>query len=101
MPDMREMRNHLFDVLKGLKNGSIKVETAKTINETAQVLINSAKVEVDFLKVTNGNVGSGFIPVPDLAPKAGRLPLPDGYTAHGVKQVECVPGATITTHKMR
>lgn len=101
MPDINAMRTDLFDVLRGLKNGSIDVATAKAINETAQVLINSAKVEVDFLKVTNGKAGSGFIPVPDATSSPARPALPPGHTANGVKDVKHVPGATITTHTMR
>jgi len=97
MPDINEMRTHLFDVLRGLKNKSIDVATAKAMNETAQVLINSAKVEVDFLKATGSKSGSRFIFVTD----SPRPSLPPGHTAQGIKQVEAVPGGTVTTHKIR
>jgi hypothetical protein len=101
MPDINEMRTHLFDVLKGLKNGSVDVATAKAMNETAQVLVNSAKVEVDFLKTTDSKIGSGFFPIQILPTKEPYASLPTGYTAHGTKQIEEIPGGTITTHKMR
>ena len=96
MPNISTLRSHLFATLEGLRNGSIEVDKAHAINETAQVLINSAKAEVDFMKVTGNKTASGFIPV-DETPSL----LPTGHTAHGVKQIEHVPGATVTTHRMR
>lgn len=96
MPNISTLRSHLFATLEGLRNGSVEVDKARAINETAQVLINSAKAEVDFMKATGNKTASGFIPV-DEPPSN----LPHGHTAHGIKQVEHVPGATITTHHMR
>jgi hypothetical protein len=46
------------------------------IAETAQVIINSAKVEVDFIRATGNPGGSGFIPLAErqsLAPPPPRL----------------------------
>lgn len=64
--NIETLREHLFDALKGLKDGSIKVETAKTMSEVAQTIINSAKVEVEHAKAT-GAKGSGFLEKkPDL-----------------------------------
>ena len=39
----------------------MEIERARAINDTAQVLINTAKVEVDFIKAT-GNSDTSFIP---------------------------------------
>jgi hypothetical protein len=39
----------------------LDIERAKAIADVAQVIVNSAKVEVDFLKVSGGR-GSNFIP---------------------------------------
>ena len=47
-----EMRQILFNAMNGLKDGSVQLETAKGIGQIAQVVINSVKVEVDFLKLT-------------------------------------------------
>ena len=59
---MVDLRNHLFATLEALqdKESPMDIERAKTISGVAQTLINSAKVEVDFLKVAPG-VGTGFI----------------------------------------
>ena len=69
--DVTELRAHLFDVLRGLKDGSVKVETAKAVNETAQTIINSARVEIDALEIIGGQ-GTGFIPLP--APPENNTP---------------------------
>jgi hypothetical protein len=60
---IEDLRNHLFATLEALqdKEKPMELERAKAIAEVAQTLINSAKVEVEFLEVTGGN-GSGFIP---------------------------------------
>lgn len=72
--DIAELRSHLFDTLRGLKNGEMDIDRAKAINDTAQTIINSAKVEVDFVRAT-GAKGSGF-----LLPGESKPPLPPGVT---------------------
>jgi hypothetical protein len=54
------LREHLFDTLKGIKDGSMTVDQAKVMGEVGQVLINSAKVEVDYIRANNGGK-SNFI----------------------------------------
>lgn len=58
---LSDLRGHLFDTIRKLKDGTADIATAKTIADLAQVVINSAKVEVDFLKVTGEKKGTGFI----------------------------------------
>lgn len=57
-----DLRNHLFATLEALqdKENPMEIGRAKVISDVAQTIINSAKVEVDFLKVTDG-AGTGFI----------------------------------------
>ena len=50
--DITELREILFDTLRGLKDKSTDIEHAKAISDTAQVIINSAKVEVDHARHT-------------------------------------------------
>lgn len=59
-----DLRNHLFATLEALQDQDqpMPVDRAKAIADVAQVLVNSAKVEVDLLRVTGGDAGSGFIP---------------------------------------
>jgi hypothetical protein len=63
---MTDLRNHLFEVIERLKDPEeadrMNIETARQITETAQVIVNSAKVEVDFLKAIDAPFqGTGFI----------------------------------------
>ena len=99
MNDITELRAHLFETLRGIKDGSVKTETAQAINATAQSIINTAKVEVDFIKTAGGN-GSGFIPGANDAP-ARSITSTTTDTATGTKTVTQLPnGATITRHKL-
>lgn len=66
--NINSLRSILFDTMRGIKDGSIDVEKAKTISDIGQVIINSAKVEVDAMRAT-GSEGSGFIPAALPDPK--------------------------------
>lgn len=61
--DVDELRKHLFETLRALRDEKhpMDIERAKAISDTAQTIINSAKVEVEFIKNVGG-AGSGFIP---------------------------------------
>jgi hypothetical protein len=67
MPKNRieDLRNHLFAALEGLADTEkpMELERARAIADVAKVVIESAKVEVSFLKVVDGGRGSGFMPV--------------------------------------
>jgi hypothetical protein len=77
---VEDLRNHLFETLEALKDKDkpMEIERARTIAGVAQVIVNSAKVENDFMKITGSN-GSGFIPLPAPAePAPGRPRLVKG-----------------------
>lgn len=77
--NINDLRTHLFDALKGLKDKSMDIETAKAISDISQVIVNSAKVEVDYAKAT-GSKGSGFLG------KAEELPQGiTGITQHRIR----------------
>lgn len=61
---IEDLRNHLFATIEALldEDNPMDIARAKAVSNAAQALINSAKVEVDFLRVTGGIEGSGFIP---------------------------------------
>lgn len=61
--DITELRGHLFDTLRALKDKDkpLEIERARAVSDVAQTIINTVKVEVDFVKAT-GHKGSGFIP---------------------------------------
>lgn len=66
---IEDLRNHLFETLEALKDkdNPMPLDRAETIGHVAQAIINTAKVEVEFLKVTGGGTGTGFIPPDPLA----------------------------------
>jgi hypothetical protein len=58
-----DLRNHLFSVLEELTDpeSTYDIAKAKVVADVAQVIINSAKVENQYLKIIGGTHGSGFI----------------------------------------
>ncbi len=67
--NLDEVRDILMDTMRALKAGTLDIERATAIRETGQTLINSAKVEVDFLKVTGSQNETGFITEAGHRPK--------------------------------
>jgi len=62
--DLREL---LFATIEGVKGGTLDLEKAKVIGDLSQVIVNTAKVEVDYAKAT-GQKGSGFLDQPKQLP---------------------------------
>ena len=62
MNDITALRTHLFDAIEGIKNKTMSIEQAKAIADISQTVINSAKVEVDYVKAISGKCSSGFLP---------------------------------------
>lgn len=60
---MLDLRRHLFATLEALQDEEkpMELDRARVIAEVAQTLVNSAKVEVDFLRVTGKPEGSPFL----------------------------------------
>ena len=54
---INDLRNHLFEVIEMLKDdeqNSMTIEKAKAIVDVSQAIINTAKVEVDYIRATDG-----------------------------------------------
>ena len=65
---IEDLRNHLFAQIEKLSDEELKGDTLKeeikrseAISGLADQIIQSAKVEVRFMEITNGD-GTGFIP---------------------------------------
>ena len=73
---IEDLRNHLFATLEALspdQENPMDIGRAKAITEVAQAVINSAKVEVEYLRVRNGAApGTAFFPS-DATPPNPRL----------------------------
>lgn len=59
---IEDLRNHLFATLEALQDEDkpMDIERARAVADVSRVLIDSAKVEVEFLRVTGGE-GTGFM----------------------------------------
>tara|TARA_R110000868_G_C10760296_1_gene753877 strand:+ start:700 stop:942 length:243 start_codon:yes stop_codon:yes gene_type:complete len=63
-----DLRNHLFEIIEMLKDeeaNSMTIEKAKAIADISQVIINTAKLEIQFIQTTDQMEGmfktTGFI----------------------------------------
>jgi hypothetical protein len=76
---LNDLRETLFSTLQAVKDGTLDLDRARAVNEIGKTLIDSAKVEVDYLRTAGGGESS-FI---DSAIGSGNLPeqLPNGITA--------------------
>lgn len=61
---IEDLRNHLFETLEALKDDEkpMDIARAKAVADVARVIVDSAKVEVEFVKATSSAKGTGFLP---------------------------------------
>ena len=71
---MSDLRDHLFEAMERLKDAGEnslllerELKRAKAVSEVAQTIINSAKVEVEYLEVTGALEASEFLKPPERA----------------------------------
>ncbi len=62
---IEDLRNHLFATLEALQdeNKPMDIDRAMAIKDVAQVIVNSAKVEVDFIRAKGGDKESAFMQI--------------------------------------
>jgi hypothetical protein len=60
---IEDLRNHLFATIEALldEENPMDIERARAVSDVAQVVINSAKVEVMYMRLTGTNA-TNFIP---------------------------------------
>ena len=77
---IEDLRDHLFATLEALQDEDKPMDLARAsaVADVARAVIESAKVEVEFLKVTGQVEGTGFIPVEAENESAQRLRLAGG-----------------------
>ena len=56
-----DLRNHLFLALEKLHDKEIDIDTALAIAEVSKAIIDTAKVEVQYLKAIESNSPSKFL----------------------------------------
>lgn len=75
---IEDLRDHLFETLEALKDDEkpMDIKRAQAIAHVARTIIDSAKVEVEFLKVTGATRSTNFLPIenerPTLPARAAR-----------------------------
>lgn len=99
-PHMTQLREHLLGTLADLRNreNPMEPDRARAVAQVASVLVDTAKVEVDYLKVT-GQDRAGFLETPPDAQVAHL-----GHTPGSATTV--LPGTgngitTITQHRLK
>jgi hypothetical protein len=90
--NIETLRNHLFAALEGVKKGELDLDRARAVNELAKTIVDTARVEVDFIRATDGTE-SAFLTNGQAAPNpkpqlANAQPLPNGIvgiTRHALR----------------
>ena len=97
-PCMTDMREHLMETLASLRDreNPMEPDRARAIAQVAGVLVDSAKAEVEFLKVTGAADGTGFIELPEVS---GVPALPG--SSHPTATGTVIPTGRGVVHKMR
>ena len=80
--DITSLREHLFSTLAGVKDGTIDLERARAVNEISKTLVDTARVEVEYLRATGGSE-SEF-----LNTAIGTNTLPPGITGRQVHKLK-------------
>lgn len=79
--DINELREHLFATLRGVrdKENPMDIDRAKAVVLVAGALIDTARVEIDFARVTGSESASKFLSGgdPDQSAQQGADATPD------------------------
>ena len=94
-PHMNTVRQHLLDTLADLRNRDkpMEIDRARAVAQIASVLVDTAKVEIDYLKAT-GQDHTSFLEQPADLLGLGNTPG-SGYSGGTVQRL---PG--VTKHRM-
>jgi hypothetical protein len=82
-PHINELREHLMATLASLRDrdNPMEPDRARAVAQVASVLVDTAKVEVDYIKAT-GQDRSGFLEEPvQISTDSGTAGLPNGISS--------------------
>lgn len=71
---MEDLRTHLFDTIEQLKSGNMKVDTAQAISDVGRTILESAKVEMAYMKMTDAGRSSSALLSEVAATAQAQLP---------------------------
>ena len=50
---IEDLRRRLFEAIDGVRDGTLPLDRAKIVGDLSQVIVNSARVEVDYRRLTD------------------------------------------------
>jgi hypothetical protein len=76
---IEDLRARLFDAIDGVKAGTMPLETARVIGDLSQTIVNTAKVECEYLRLVDDvdKPASAFL---QGSKDDEQTPLPNGIT---------------------
>ena len=83
--DMAALRAHLFETLRNVKAGQMDLDRARMVNELSKTLVDTGRLDVDYLRVTQGERSDFLAPVAGAAATPGLPPGITGVTVHRLK----------------
>jgi len=72
--DITGLRQRLFDAIDKVSAGTMSLDQAKVISDLSQVVVNTAKVEVEYLRATGGGESTFIDTAAGQDHVAGALP---------------------------
>ncbi len=74
---IEDLRKHLFETIELLldEENPMDIERARAIATVGKVIVDSAKIENDFLKITGQCEGTGFIKIDSINDIANKQKL--------------------------
>lgn len=95
------LRDNLFKTLAALQveDNPMDLGRARAISELSGRIIETARVEIDYMKATNAKRGSGFIP--HVEPEDDHGAQTSRITSTGVESTVKAVGGNIITHRAR
>lgn len=79
--NLDDLRSTLFATIEAVRAGQMQLDTAKTINEIGKTIVDTAKVEVDYIRAIDGEGKSSFIPAAPQRPQLPSAPAANGIDA--------------------
>lgn len=76
---IEDLRARLFATIDGVKAGTVPLDVARVVNDLSQTIVNTAKVEVDYLRLVD-DVDKPASPFLQGGNADTQAPLPNGIT---------------------
>lgn len=97
---LETLREALFEALKDARDTTKELDVAR-VNATcnlAKQITDTAKTEIDYMRVSGAKQGSGFVQIPEQPTAAEKVKLIKQESTN--QTVQTVPGGRIVTHRL-